>query len=289
MIPLLMIGERMVGAGLPPYVIAEAAFNHGGNLGVAKEMVRVAAEAGCDAVKFQTYKTAQFCRPDDPMYQEFLRGELPDAAWYELKSYCVANDITFLSTPQNPDDLELLLDVGIPAVKVGSDDVANGPVLKQMAAMANVPFLLSCGMAEPPEVMDALSIMRAYGRRVALMVCSSQYPCPPEEANLSRISTLRAKHPELVIGYSDHTQWIEASIMAVTFGAALLEKHFALQPDGSVDHAHALGPKGLQVWVKSARKAHAMIGDGDLRLSAAERASRAKWQRRAGEQIRGAA
>lgn len=283
----IQIAGVRVGDGHPPYIIAEAAFNHHGDVGVAKEMIRIAADAKCDAIKFQTYKTEQFCRPDDPMYQEFLRGELPDEAWYELKAHCQAYGITFLSTPQNLTDLELLLDVGIPAVKIGSDDIANGPLLKQMAKMANVPFLLSCGMAEPPEVMQALEIMRNNLRLVALMVCSSQYPCPPEEANLSRIATLREKHPNVVIGYSDHTQWIEASIMAVSFGAALLEKHFALQPEGSVDHAHALGPKGLQVWVNSVRKAHAMVGNGNLELSPSERASREKWQRQAGRTLRG--
>ncbi len=271
-----------------PFVIAEAAFNHGGNLNVAREMIRTAAAAGCDAIKFQTYKTEEFCRPDDPMYGEFKRGEFPETAWGVLKSYCNDEDITFLSTPQNPSDLDILLKVAMPAVKVGSDDLANIPLLKHFAAVTEVPLILSCGMSDMGEVHRALNAVGAFdGRDTVLMVCTSQYPCPPEEANLSRITTLRAAFPKITIGYSDHTQWIEASIAAVALGAEVFEKHFALQPEGTVDHAHALGPKGLEVWVRAIRKAHAMLGDGLVRPSPAERISKQKYQRRPGELLRG--
>jgi sialic acid synthase SpsE len=282
------IAGRKVGDRHEPFIVAEAAFNHHGLLRVAKDMVQVAAEAGCDAIKFQTYTTEQFCQPDDPMFGAFKRGELPREEWPAVKAECDRNGIMFMSTPQNVEDLELLLQVGIPAVKIGSDDSANMPLLHSMSEMTTLPFILSSGMSELDEIRQALiSIGAYYGRPTALLVCSSQYPCPPSEANLARITTLRERLANVAIGYSDHTQGLEASIVAVALGAAVLEKHFALQPEDTVDHAHALGPKGLQMWVKAIRKAYAMVGDGQITLTQAARESQIKWRRIAGQQIRG--
>lgn len=284
----MLIGRHAVGHGQPPFIIGEAAFNHNGDLERALEMVHVAHQAGCSAVKFQTYKAAEFCQPDDPLFESFKRGELPDTAWPLLKAECEKAGITFLSTPQNRSDLDILLKVGVPAVKVGSDDLTNLPLL-QSYVTTGLPLILSCGMSDLSEVNRALETVGALdGYPTVMLVCTSQYPTPPWEANLARITTLRAVYPMLSVGYSDHTVGLEASIAAAALGACVFEKHFTLNKNlPGPDHTFASEPEELTQWVKAIRKATLMRGNGNVRLSAAERQSKSKFQRRPGNQLRG--
>lgn len=268
--------------GRRPFVIGEAAFNHCGSVENAFKMVGAAKIAGCDAVKFQTYRTEDFCQPDDPMFPHFKRGELPRGEWVHLKRECDRLGIIFLSTPQNTTDLELLLEVGMPAIKVGSDDLANIPLL-MMYAKAKLPMILSCGMATQDEIERALAV--AYDP--AILVCTSQYPCPPEEANLGRITRLSANFPHPV-GFSDHTGGLTAAVAATAFGASILETHFTLDRTlPGPDHSWALLPDGLAHWVAAIRTTHTMLGTGDIDPSPRELEQRAKYQRRAGNQLRG--
>src|SRR5580704_3630198 len=145
MTPSVTIGDRAVGADHSPFVVAEVGINHNGDLARALEMIHVAKKAGCDAVKFQTFKAAEFVNDPAQMFTYrsqgrdvtesmlvmFQRYELPDSAWPVIKAECDAAQIRFFSTPQNQSDLDVLLGVGVPAVKVGSDDFTNLPLLRE--------------------------------------------------------------------------------------------------------------------------------------------------------------
>jgi len=284
-LPDIAIGHRRVGPGHPPYVIAEAGINHNGNVATALEMVHVAKAAGADAVKFQTFRAdeligdptlvetyrSQGREVTEPAIEMFRRCELPRDAWGLIRTECDRVGVTFLSTPQNRGDLDLLLDVGIPAVKVGSDDFTNLPLIAAYAA-TGLPLLLSCGMADFDDVQRTLDVAGAlHGHPTALLLCTSQYPTPAKDAHVSRLGTLSAAFPDVVLGYSDHTQGPLASCLAVAFGATLFEKHFTLDHGlGGPDHWFSADPEELSEWVRAIRTAAAIVGRSTVRPTDAE-------------------
>lgn len=266
-----------------PLLIAETSLNHNGSIEQAIAMVGSAAKAGVDAVKFQTFRTDAFCRPDDPLYPAFKKAELPPNAWPVLKAACDAHGVMFLSTPQNYEDLELLLPLGIEAIKVGSDDFINLPLITRYA-QTGLPLILSCGMSDWSDVCRTVRNTAQWQR--AVMVCTSQYPTPDHEANMLRVRRLH----EYVgtVGFSDHTLGNTAAVMAVAQGACIFEKHFTLDKslDGP-DHAWACNPLELSQWVTAIREAWAMKGSHEFTLSEQEAQQKRMYQRQPGEQLRG--
>lgn len=287
--PEILIGRRKVGDGQPPFIIAEASINHNGDVETALAMVRTARAAGADAIKFQTFRAAEIVCDHtqtytyrsqgkditESMLAMFRRCELPREAWFALRAECDRHDITFLSTPQNRSDLDILLEVGVPAIKVGSDDFTNLPLLKSYAE-TGLPLLLSCGMADMAEVRRALDEVGARGGYpTVLLLCTSQYPTPPGDVNLRKLATLRAAFPHLTLGYSDHTQGPLAASVATAFGAAVFEKHFTLSHDlPGPDHWFSADADGLGEWVRAIRTAHAMLGSPTMQPTASEREMR---------------
>ncbi len=285
----IRIGNRAVGFGKPPFIMAEVGINHNGEIEKAYEMIRIAKNAGADAVKFQTFKADEFVGDPNQTYTYksqgkpvtesmltmFKRYEFDEAAWYKVKKKCDEEGILFLSTPQNRSDLDLLLKLKVPAVKVGSDDFTNIPLLKDYAS-TGLPLILSTGMADMAEVYQSLTAVGALdGYPVVLLVCTSQYPTPPSDANLKRIETLKAAFPMLSIGFSDHTQGPLASSLAMSLGACLFEKHFTLDNDlPGPDHWFSENPEGLKTWIESVRTSYTMLGDGLVRPSKKEREMR---------------
>jgi sialic acid synthase SpsE len=281
----ILIGDRSVGSGRPPFVIAEVGINHNGNMAQALQMIGVAKDAGADAVKFQTFKASEFV--GDPQQQftyqsqgvqitesmlaMFARYELPPQAWRDLKAECVRRGIVFMSTPQNRSDLDLLLEVGVPAVKVGSDDLTNLPLIRSYAE-TGLPLILSCGMSDLAEVHQALEAAGFLdGYPVALLLCTSQYPTPPQDVNLRKLATLQSAFPNLVVGFSDHTQGPLASSLAVALGAVIFEKHFTLdRAAAGPDHWFSEDPPGLAQWVTAIRTAAVMLGTAQVRPTPAE-------------------
>jgi N,N'-diacetyllegionaminate synthase len=290
----ITIRGRPIGRDHDPFIIAEAGINHNGELDKALAMVRVASEAGANAVKFQTFKAEEFVGDPtqtytyrsqgkdvtEPMLAMFRRYELPRDAWFAIKAECDRQGIVFLSTPQNGSDLDLLLEVGVPAVKVGSDDFTNLPLLKSYAA-TKLPLILSCGMADMAEVYQSLDMVGALdGYPVVLLLCTSQYPTPPKDVNLLKLATLRAAFPNLTLGFSDHTQGALASSVATAFGAAVFEKHFTLSHAlPGPDHWFSEEPGGLAEWIRSIRIAHAMLGSPIVRPTEAEQKNKNEFRR----------
>ncbi len=229
-------------------------------------MVRTAREAGADAVKFQTFKASEFVGDPNQLYTYrskgeqvtesmlamFQRYELPLDAWGKIKSECDRQGMIFLSTPQNRSDLDLLLELNVPAIKVGSDDFTNLPLLKSYAA-TGLPLIVSCGMADMNEVRSSLgAIGVSSGYPTVLLLCTSQYPTPPGDVNLRKLKTLRDAFPDVTLGYSDHTQGSLAASVATALGATVFEKHFTLSRDlPGPDHWFSEDPIGLRNWISS--------------------------------------
>ncbi|MFZ4704008.1 MAG: N-acetylneuraminate synthase family protein, partial [Candidatus Methylumidiphilus sp.] len=269
------IAGRSIGPNDPPYCIAEVGINHNGDLTLAKRMIEVAKEAGADAVKFQNFKAEEFCGDPAQMftYQSqgqtvtesmlamFQRYEFAPDQWREIKAHCDAAGITFFSTPQNRPDLDLLLSIGVPAIKIGSDDFTNLPLLRDYAK-ENLPLILSCGMSDLAEVHQALETVGWFdGKLVALLLCTSQYPTPPQDVNIRKLTTLQQAFPGLLVGFSDHTQGPLAASLAVALGSRIFEKHFTLDHNLlGPDHWFSDEPDGLREWIVTIRIADFMLG-----------------------------
>ena len=288
------IAGRSIGPNDPPYCIAEVGINHNGDLAIAKQMIEAAKSAGADAVKFQTFKAEEFCgdaqQPftyksqnksvTESMLAMFKRYEFPPEHWKSIKTHCESVGITFFSTPQNRSDLDLLMKVGMPAIKVGSDDFTNLPLLRGYVE-SKLPLILSCGMSDLAEVHQALDSARWFeGYPVALLLCTSQYPTPPEDVNINKLTTLQQAFPSLLLGFSDHTQSSLAAAMAISFGARIFEKHFTLGKEmPGPDHWFSAEPDELTEWIKTIRTADTLLGSRLVRPTQGELVNKKIFQR----------
>jgi N,N'-diacetyllegionaminate synthase len=283
------IAGRRIGDGHPAFIIAEVGINHNGSIDAALEMIGIAKRAGADAVKYQTFKASEFVgdktqqftyrsqgrQITESMLTMFERHQLPVDAWARIKAECDRQQIIFMSTPQNRSDLDLLLNVGLPAVKIGSDDFNNLPLIRSYAR-TELPLILSCGMSDLSEVHQALDAAGAFeGYPLALLLCTSQYPTPPADVNLRKLTTLRGAFPGLVTGFSDHTQGPLAASLAVAMGAVIFEKHFTLDHDqAGPDHWFSEDPVGLEQWVNGIRESQLMLGSALIKPTKPELAMR---------------
>ncbi len=272
----ISIGPRPVGDGQPVFVIAEAGVNHDGKLELAERLVDAAAEAGCDAVKFQTFDPALLATPqaEKAAYQQETTGDagsqldmlrglvLPRDAHARLQQRARDRGLLFLSTPFDEPSADFLEELGVPAFKVSSGDLTNVLLLEHLARKRR-PLLMSTGMATLDEVTAAVATVRAAGAdQIALFHCVSNYPADPADCNLRAIATLR-RTTDLPVGWSDHTLGIDVTVAAVAVGAQLVEKHFTL--DRSLpgpDHRASLEPDELAAMVRGIRHAEAALGDG---------------------------
>ena len=287
--PEVTIANYKIGKGHPPFIVAEAGINHNGEIEKAYEMIKVAKSAGANAVKFQTFKAEEFVGDPNQTYtyksqgkevtesmlDMFKRYEFTRDEWFLIKKKCDETGIMFLSTPQNRLDLDLLLEIGVPAIKVGSDDFTNLPLLESYVK-TKLPMIISCGMSDLAEVYRALEAVGALdGYPTILLLCTSQYPTPPEDVNLLKLKTLADTFPMVVTGFSDHTQGPLASSLAVGMGAHLFEKHFTLNHNlPGPDHWFSEDPKGLKEWVLSIRKAAILMGNSMVRPTISEKEMR---------------
>lgn len=278
------LGERLVGAGEPVLVIAEAGVNHNGERDLALRLVDAAAAAGVDAVKFQTFKAERLVVDDAPKaaYQERTTGtaesqlqmlrrlELSEALHHEVLGHCRDRGIAFLSSPFDELAADLLEAIGVSAFKTPSGELTNLPLLQHIAAKG-MPMLVSTGMATLGEVETAVRAIEAAGDpQVVLLHCLSNYPADPAETNLRAMATMRAAFG-LEVGYSDHTSGLEVAFAAVALGAVVIEKHFTL--DRSLpgpDHQASLEPAELEALIRGIRTIEHALGDGHKRPQPSE-------------------
>ena len=280
----IRIADYTIGDGQPCFIIAEAGVNHNGDIGIARKLVDVAAEAGADAVKFQTFNSDQIVAPAAPKadYQvdttgadesqsEMLRKlELPPESFGELQDHSSERGIVFISTPFDHDSVDLLDGLGVPAFKVGSGELVNLPLLRHIATKGK-PIILSTGMSYLGEVETAVeAIHEAGNERIVILHCVSAYPTEPRDANLKAMETI-SRAFQAPVGFSDHTQGLEVALAAVALGARVLEKHFTLDRGmPGPDHRASLEPDQLKELVRGVREVERALGDGVKRPTEAE-------------------
>ncbi len=281
----LKIGNKKVGQGQPVFIIAEAGVNHNGRLDLALKLVDEASKAGADAVKFQTFKAEQVVTGSGEMaaYQRRNTGsagkqlsllrqlELKDDFYKPIIEYCKKRNIIFLSTPHGGfASVDFLQKLGVPAFKFGSGDLTNLPLLAY-AAKFKKPMIISTGMATMAEIKEAANVVQKTGNnQIVVLHCTTNYPCPAKEVNLRAMPAIY-KDIQLLVGYSDHTEGSQASVMAVTLGACMLEKHFTLDKNLSgPDHKASATPQELASLVAAVRSAEMMLGSNQKKPTKSE-------------------
>lgn len=268
-------------------IIAEAGVNHNGNLDIAKKLVVAAKEAGADVVKFQTFNVDAITSKYAEMaqYQKDNIGKvksqkemlaeltLSHSEFAELADFCKSLDIQFLSTPFDIPSIEFLKELGCKLWKVPSGEITNYPYLVEIAKTHN-EVILSTGMSTLDEVEAAVSLLRENGSgKITLLHCTTQYPTPYEDVNLTAMLTLKNKFG-VDVGYSDHTEGIEIPIAAVAMGARVVEKHFTLdrKMEGP-DHKASLEPLELKQMIMSIRHIEEALGNGEKKPVDIEKAN----------------
>lgn len=283
------------------YIIAEAGVNHNGDLDNALKLVDIAVKAGADAVKFQTFKAENLVSTsaekaayqqkttdsEESQFTMLKRLELDLQSHKTLINYCKESGIQFLSSPFDLDSLQLLTELNIPKIKLGSGEITNSPLLLA-CAHTQKPMIFSTGMATIAEIEQALAVL-AFGYihpssemptsleqcyqayisaegqtalqdKVSLLHCTTEYPAPFNEINLQVIYSLE-KTFGLPIGFSDHTEGIAIPVAAVALGAKIIEKHITLDKTMSgPDHSASLAPEELIEMVKSIRQVEQALG-----------------------------
>ena len=282
------IADRLIGEGEPCFIIAEAGVNHNGDVKLAKRLIDVAAEAGADAVKFQTFKTEEVVskRAEKAPYQQKTTGtaetqyemlkklELSETAHLELKNYAASRGIMFLSTPYSRQSADLLVQLGVPALKVSSADITNHLLLAYIAAQ-NIPIILSTGMSTLGEVEAGIEVIVSAGNgQLILLHCNFNYPAAADDVHLRAMDTLTRAFG-FPVGYSDHTMGIEISLAAVALGAVVIEKHLTLDRKlPGPDHRASLEPDEFKELTAKIRRIEQSLGSPIKRPSGEETENR---------------
>ena len=267
-------------------IIAEAGVNHNGDIELARQLIDVAAAAGADMVKFQTFRAKnlvttharkadyQSTEPGDDESQHTMiqRLELTRDMHEVLISHCKSRAIKFFSTGFDPESIDLLVDLGLDCFKIPSGEITNLPYLRHVGRFGK-RVILSTGMATLGEIESALNVLEREGTprgRITVLHCNTEYPTPMADVNLRAMRAIREAF-NVAVGYSDHTAGIEVAIAAVALGAVVIEKHFTLDRTlPGPDHKASLEPDELKAMVMAIRNIELAMGDGIKRPSASE-------------------
>jgi len=256
------------------FIIAEAGVNHNGSIELARQLIDVAVEAGADAVKFQTFIAEDVVSTDAPKaeYQKqttdssesqfdmIKKLELSKEDHQELIKYAKQKNIMFLSTPFDEGSVDMLVELGLPLIKISSGEITNHPFLKYIAKKG-LPIILSTGMSTLDEVAEAVSVIKKAGcENLTLLHCTSNYPARVEDCNLLAMKTM-ADAFDVPVGYSDHTRGIYVPLAATAMGACVIEKHFTLDRTlPGPDHKASLEPAELEEMVRGIRLVEKALG-----------------------------
>lgn len=268
----ITINNRKIGANHPPYIIAELSGNHNGDVHRALRLIDIAADAGADAVKLQTYTADSLVLNSDR--PEFTL-DAPDSKWngrrlYELYeeahtpwewhktlfSRAKERGITIFSAPFDKEAVALLESLNVPAYKIASNELHDWPLLEEIIKTGK-PIIISTGVATQDDLQNTLSFMKDKGaKEIVVLHCVSAYPAPLEDTNLRTMEDI-AERFDVISGLSDHTLGVEASVAATVHGATVIEKHITLdRDDGGPDSSFSLEPDELKALCTETRKAH---------------------------------
>lgn len=267
-------------------IIAEAGVNHNGDMALAKQLIDVAAEAGADLVKFQTFKADRLAtrtakKADyqnestdikESQYEMLERLELTLDMHKELIAHCAMRNIRFFSTGFDVESLDMLASLGLDSFKVPSGEITNLPYLRHVGLLSK-SVILSTGMANMGEIEAAIEVLEQAGvvrTNITVLHCTTEYPTPMREVNLRAMQSIQ-KAFGVAVGYSDHTVGIEVAIAAVAMGASVIEKHFTIDRNlAGPDHKASLEPNELKSMVTSIRNIEFALGDGVKRITPSE-------------------
>jgi N,N'-diacetyllegionaminate synthase len=267
-------------------IIAEAGVNHNGDINLARQLIDVAAEAGADLIKFQTFKADnlvakhaekadyqnQITDASESQYDMIRNLELTRDMHVPLIVYCQSQGVHFFSTGFDTESIDLLVELGLEKFKIPSGEITNLPYLRHVGQYGK-PVILSSGMATLDEIEIALNILESAGtlrKKITVLHCNTEYPTPMIDVNLRAMLTIRDTLG-VEVGYSDHTSGIEVAIAAVALGATVIEKHFTLDRNlPGPDHQASLEPDELKNMVTAIRNIEEALGDGIKRPSTSE-------------------
>tara|TARA_B100001059_G_scaffold236603_1_gene288172 strand:- start:1222 stop:2229 length:1008 start_codon:yes stop_codon:yes gene_type:complete len=270
----------------PILIIAEAGVNHNGDMALAKQLIDTAADAGADLVKFQTFSadrlvTQQAKKADyqcvstasaETQHQMLSRLELTEDMHDELIAHCAKRNIGFFSTGFDIESVDFLISLGINHLKIPSGEITNLPYLRHIGRFGK-HVIVSTGMSTLGDIEAAIDVLEQAGTSrslITVLQCTSEYPAPMDEVNLSAMQTIQAAFG-VAIGYSDHTAGIEASIAAAALGASVIEKHFTLDKNlPGPDHKASLEPDNLKSMIEAIRNIEIALGDGIKRPTSSE-------------------
>jgi len=289
MSPQIRIGSRTIGAGEPIYIIAEIGINHNGDINIAKQLMKVASDAGCQAVKFQK-RTPEICVPEEQKsqlretpwgvisYLEYkLRTEFGIDQFKEIDQYARQLGIDWFASPWDIPSVHFLEQFDPICIKIASATLTDTDLLMEVRKL-KCPVILSTGMSTMTEIECAVSQLETIP--LALAHATSTYPCPPNELNLRMIHTLGAQF-NLPIGYSGHETGLATTLAAASIGACFIERHITLDRSmWGTDHAASVEPAGLQRLVRDIRNIELALGNGIKKVFDSELPVKAKLRRR---------
>jgi sialic acid synthase SpsE len=292
--PTVSVGNKEIGKGKPCFIIAEAGSNHDRNLETALALVDAAAKAGCDAIKFQTFLgpdiaaggtseivklPKEFARWGKYLQEFYSRCALPTEFHKPLIERAKERKIIFFSSPFSENAVDLLVELGVQALKIASFELSHLPLIKY-AASSGLPLILSTGMAGMGDIERALEAVEAGGGTdVILLHCGSNYPLGISSTHLAAMNTIRDNFG-VPVGYSDHTLGLTIPIAAAALGANVFEKHFTLNQDNDgPDHGFAVNTDELEQMVVQIREAELAIGQPHKRRQAEENKHAERGQR----------
>jgi len=274
------IGSRYIGGDEPVFIVAEIGINHNGSVDIAKQLIDVAVDMGCDAVKFQK-------RTVDKVYNQDELDKFRDSPWgtttreqklglefgrddyVEIDLYCRKHNILWFASCWNKDSVDFIDDFHPPCFKIPSPLLTDHNLVRHVCGKGK-PVILSTGMSTPEEIDDCIKWIDHMGNPLVLLHCTSTYPCKLGELNLNVIPRLK-QHYDYFVGYSGYEVGVYPSIAAVVLGAVMVERHITLDRSmyGS-DQSSSLEPRGLQVLVSNIRKVPVILGDGVKQVYSSE-------------------
>ena len=278
-----------------PYIIAEIGANHNGDMDLAKKMIDSAVECGCHAVKFQSWTPSSLVSKeeydrnqsyDDSAKKHFgslkemvTKYYLRPAQHHELKEYCEGKGVDFCSSPFSKEEVDLLLEVEVPFLKIASMDINNIPFLKYVAKTMK-PIIVSTGMSSLAEIETAVQTIRGVGNEnIILLHCISIYPPKDKDIHLRNITMLQQAF-DLPIGFSDHSFGTSVPLASVALGACVIEKHFTLDKElPGWDHEISADPTEMKEICEGSKKIQAALGNLRRTVSAEEEAKKEKFRR----------
>ena len=265
----MKIGNREISPSHPPLVIAEIGINHGGDLEVAKNMVRLAALSGCECVKHQTHivedemtdEAKQIFPPnaDVSIWDVMAECALSREDEAELKRYTEELGLIYISTPFSRAAADFLETLDVPAYKIGSGEADNLPLIRHIARKGK-PVIMSTGMQTIETLQESVQILEDAGIEYALLECTNLYPSPPEIVSLQGVTDLKAAFPNAVVGFSDHSIGPEMALASVALGASILERHYTdTRYRKGPDIINSMDPAELRFLIDRSREIHTAL------------------------------